>query len=79
MKMGEILFKVVFSLHGLLKNIVSDWEVQFTSQIYQEFCNRLKMTKFIFRLSSQLNEQMERLNQEPGIFRHTYYFNNQHD
>ena len=69
----------IWKLHGVLRKILSDWGLQFTSRFMEEFTKALEMKRQLsIAYHSQTDNQMERINQEIGIFL-WYYVNYQQD
>ena len=59
----------IWKLHGIPRKIPSDWGSQFTSKFIEEFMKALGMTKqLLTAYYPQIDGQMERINQEIGIF-----------
>ena len=69
----------IWKLHGVPRKILSDQEPQFASKFIEEFTRALEMSKQLsIAYHSQTDGQMERINQEIGIFLQ-YYVNYQQD
>ena len=69
----------IWKLHGVPRKILSDQGPQFASKFIEEFTRALEMSKQLsIAYHSQTDGQMERINQEIGIFLQ-YYVNYQQD
>jgi len=69
----------IWKLHGIPRKILSDRGPQFVSKFMEEFMKALGATRQLSMVyHSQMDSQMERINQEVGMFlRH--YVNYQQD
>ena len=64
----KILLHYVFRTHDLLFFIVSDRDNQFVSRVWKTFCKRLKIKcKLFIAFQSQIDDQIERTNQDIEI------------
>ena len=69
----------IWKLHGVPRKILSDWEPQFTSKFIEEFMKVLgTKQQLLMAYHLQKDGQMERINQEIGIFL-WHYINYQQD
>ncbi|KAL0192230.1 hypothetical protein M9458_010526, partial [Cirrhinus mrigala] len=77
---AEVLLNQVFRHFGIPDDIVSDRGPQFTSRVWQAFCNQLNINVSLTSgYHPQSNGQAERLNQELIRFLRTYCHQNQQD
>ncbi|KAI2654876.1 Transposon Tf2-6 polyprotein [Labeo rohita] len=77
---AEILMEQVFRFYGIPEDIVSDRGPQFTSRLWNAFCEKMNINVSLTSgYHPQANGQAERLNQELTRFLRSYCHRNQQD
>jgi len=78
-EIAKIYWDKIWKIHGVLRNILSDREPQFTSRFIEEFTKALGITRQLsMAYCPQTDGQTERINQEVGTFLQ-HYVNYQQD
>ena len=68
-EIAKIYRNKIWKLHGILKKVLSNRKPQFTLRFMEKFTKALGTTRQLLIIyHSQTDRQMERINQEIGIF-----------
>ena len=78
-RIAKIYRDDIWKLHGILRKILSNQRLQFVSKFIEKFIKALGTKRQLsIAYHSQTNSQMERINQEIGMFLQ-HYMNYQQD